>query len=906
LIAHWRRRPQLWIGLGIFLLAVGVYHTTTSPSISFWDCGEFIATSHIVGVPHQPGTPLYVLMGRCFDILFGSPDVHTPAMKTAAAVNFMSNVFSALALMLIYLIILDLARRADPDSGWIAHVGGVVGALFLLFSQTFWNNAIEAEVYGLAACMITLLAWLTLRWYDTAQTGRSNRLLFLIIYLLGLGVGFHLGTLLVYPGIFVLILLTRQRHLHIVDLLVMSLGLALFLFSTITRNNSILVLFLLAYVLLVLILVFAGRRFALIGSAVFVLGLTVHFVMMVRAPLEPAINQTQPETFKTMMSVLRREQYPPINPLHRQAPLLWQFQYYYNFFLRQFTFLDTGPNLLNKFATLLGPIFLGMLGLLHGLRRARPLIWLFVVGYLINADALTFYLNFTDHEVRERDYFYFAAFMFFAVFIGLGASALLRYAAGAEGKSTRQLAPGESVTPVRTGRLPKFAGAVLIVIAALPILPGHIKHFEHDRSDNWIAREYAWNLLAGLDEGAIVFTNGDNDTFPVWYLQEVELFRPDVTVVNLSLVNLPWYVKQMRRRDPPIPLSFSNDQIDQIRARIYEDAETGDRFIIYVRDYVVEDIIRTNSRTGKPRPVFFAVTIPRENMARYYPFLQMEGLAYRLRTEKSEDGRPTVNSARLLHNMLGVYDYEAMLTEDSDARRDRYAELAGWHGDYVSAGMVGPQKDDIPYDELLPTFGARRYDVYRDENTQNLLGNYPAALVQAGFDYLRDSQEYANSTSGEYERYRDKSFVLFDLARRFDDSFGPILDIYPLLLADKGMIDEALEYLSSVSGKVPVADEERAFTETSQSLLRIGEGDRVLAWLDGRLAAQPERKFLYDLAFRINQSLGRIQDCQRILERWQAVGGASDPNMIQAIERMRQQAQDEERRRIEDAVQEQP
>ncbi len=83
-------------------------------------------------------------------------------------------------------------------------------------------------------------------------------------------------------------------------------------------------------------------------------------------------------------------------------------------------------------------------------------------------------------------------------------------------------------------------------MAVLPIAPGQTKWFEHDRHENRIGYEYAWNILAGLDENAIVFTNGDNDTFPIWYLQYVEHFRTDVTVVNLSLVNLPWYIKQLK------------------------------------------------------------------------------------------------------------------------------------------------------------------------------------------------------------------------------------------------------------------------------------------------------------------------------------------------------------------------
>ena len=91
------RRPQWLIAAGVFVLTLVVYILTLNPTTPFWDCGEFITTSHIVGVPHQPGTPLYVLVGRVFDIVFGQADITTASYTTAWAVNFMSAFFSALA-----------------------------------------------------------------------------------------------------------------------------------------------------------------------------------------------------------------------------------------------------------------------------------------------------------------------------------------------------------------------------------------------------------------------------------------------------------------------------------------------------------------------------------------------------------------------------------------------------------------------------------------------------------------------------------------------------------------------------------------------------------------------------------------------------------------------------------------
>jgi len=892
--------------LGVFALALGVYVATMGPTIDFWDCGEFITTSHIVGVPHQPGTPLYVLVGRIFDIVFGSADLESPSLRTAWAVNFMSGFFSALAVMFVYLIVLRVARRADPDAGWLAHAGGVTGALFLIFSTTFWNNAIEAEVYGLAAFNMTCLTWLTLRWYETCQERRSDQLLLLIVYLLGLGVGFHLGSLLVYPGIFLLILLARNRQLPLIDLLVMSCGLGLFLFSTITRNNNLLWLLLLVYVGFVVVRTLSGRRFVLWGSLLFLLGLSVHLIMLIRAGAvpEPAINQTDPDTFGTLMQVLRREQYPPIDPFVRRAPLVWQFQYYYNFFIEQFSFLSSGSARLMYIATFIGPVFLGLLGVFHGIRRAWPVFLMLLSHYIVNGELLTLYLNFTDHEVRERDYFYFAAFLFFAVFIGIGVSALLRYAAGPEGKTVAQLAEGEKVVPVRAGWLAKLAAVMLIAIAALPLIqPGHSKWFEHDRSDNRIAYEYAYNILAGLDQNAVLFTNGDNDTFPIWYLQEVERFRRDVTVVNLSLINLAWYTKQLRSREPPLSLTYSDAQVDQLEARLIENPETGERFLIYVRDYVVEDIIVTNLQSATPRPVFFAVTIPQDNMQRYFSHLQMEGLAYRLTSTPGPEGYPKTDAQRLLDNMLGKYEYDALLTGNSQQRRAKYDELKGQQLDAGPATRLEIEGVEpvIDYEEVFEQIGRNRYDVFRNRNTVHLLGNYPAALVRAGFEMIVQARETALEDSVSYDRAMWQALAAFELATRFEPYYDQVAEFYPLLLVDRGKNTEALEYLVDMRGHVGQQLEESTTYESITGMVRVGAPEPAVAWVEARLQDSPRRKFYYELAFKVYQLLGRLDDCESVIERWRQISGQTDQAMSEALRTLRQRAleNEDERQREE-------
>mgnify|MGYP006879670325 FL=1 len=112
-----------------------------------------------------------------------------------------------------------------------------------------------------------------------------------------------------------------------------------------------------------------------------------------RAGLDPAINQTHPETFDTLMSVLRREQYPAIKMTPRKAELGWQIGYYYNYLLQQFNWLDTKDVLLSRVSVFAVPFFLAFLGVVHGLWRSRKIAIMLLVNYLINGEILNFYLN---------------------------------------------------------------------------------------------------------------------------------------------------------------------------------------------------------------------------------------------------------------------------------------------------------------------------------------------------------------------------------------------------------------------------------------------------------------------------------------------------------------------------------
>jgi hypothetical protein len=205
---------------------------------------------------------------------------------------------------------------------------------------------------------------------------------------------------------------------------------------------------------------------------------------------------------------------------------------------------------------------------------------------------------------------------------------------------------------------------------------------DHDRSGRYVATDYAYNLLMSVEPNAIIFTNGDNDTFPLWYMQEVEGVRQDVRVVCLSLLNTKWYIRQMRdqwsRDSAPLPMSFTDAQISALQVvpwqpqeirlpvDLQEIANHGEMYIppkdigkvespmswklngrpyndqvnmLYVADQAALDIIVQNARANWERPVYFANTTSRDGQLDLQPFFQAEGLAYRIVPSRSSRPR---------------------------------------------------------------------------------------------------------------------------------------------------------------------------------------------------------------------------------------------------------------------------
>ena len=665
----------------IFLVSLTVYSLTMAVTVCFWDAGEFIAVSYILGIPHSPGTPLYVLVGRIFAML-------PLPLSIAQRVNFLSVLTGALGVTLAFLIGAEVVRFMYGEGrtrlGRFARLAGpAVGALFLTFSDTYWTDAIEAEVYALSGFVMGLCTYLALRWLrdpSGAVSGpeRSRGLLLLVVYLLSLGIGFHLGTILVYGGILLMILMVREKSLSDFEILVFTFGMAVLVADmTLHRSSGVTLAGLGIFAALAVWCSLSGGRFALGAFLLFALGVSVHLFMYIRSFHDPAIDMVDPQTWGALYAHLRREQYPPINVFERKAPFLFQVQHFAGYFREQFRlFGDVRLGALNLgAASVLVPTMLGFWGLASNWVRERRTFVLNATSLALNSLGLIVFLNFSATEVRERDYFYGGAFYYFAVFIGIGSTSLLLWAR--EEARRRAVSAARWVVPL---------GALLLLCS---LLPARYHWFSHDRSRDWIPRDYAHNILASVEPDAILFTNGDNDTYPLWYIQLVEGFRTDVNIANMQLLHTEWNVRQLRDREPPVPIALSDAEIARLRPMLLEDGTIALR-----NDLMVQHIIR---ETNWKRPIYFAVTVPHEVWKHYEQHLEMQGMVRRLVPARREH---QINEFMMRRNFEDIFLFRGVLTEDGERDDSVYksVDAEGILNNFAVAAMeiarLGAQRRD--------------------------------------------------------------------------------------------------------------------------------------------------------------------------------------------------------------------
>ncbi|MFN2603432.1 MAG: DUF2723 domain-containing protein [Gemmatimonadaceae bacterium] len=468
----------------VFATLACVYVATLAPSVTLWDSGEFLSAIHSLGIPHPPGTPLYVLVGNLWARIF------SPLVGFAYSINLLSALCSAIACALMA----NLFVRWTGD-----RLAAYAAAVCAGATSSLWLSATETEVYSSALLVGCLIFWIA----DRTDAARERKWLILGAYVAGLGFALHLTALLTVPA--ALYLGWSRKML---------------------RNAPALII-------------------------AFVVGASAVVFMVIRARHDPSINQGNPSTVSALVDVLLRKQYMPAAPWPRQAPVFIQIGNLFEYADWQVALglaPDPAPNLARTGLSLIFGL-LGIAGFIEHRRINRRSWRAMLILFLTATIGVLFYLNLkagpsygghfippnAKHEARERDYFFALAFMCWGLWAGFGA---VRLARRVNGRARIWLTPAATL------------------VAFVPVIcnwSAVSRRIEPAASE---ARRDGMRLLTSAPARAVIFSHGDNETYPVWYLQEVEQRRPDVTIVVVPLLPAAWYRAELARRERLLTTDF--------------------------------------------------------------------------------------------------------------------------------------------------------------------------------------------------------------------------------------------------------------------------------------------------------------------------------------------------------------
>lgn len=802
----------------IFLITFVIYFDTMAPTVSYWDCGEFIAVSHTLGVPHPPGSPFFLLLGRIFSMIPFNEDI-------AFRVNIISPIVSALAVMLLYLTIVKIVTHwrgkvENLTDVLIVFGGASVGALTFAFTDSHWFNAVEAEVYAFSTFFTAIVVWLILLWNEKADQSGHERYILIIAYMIGLATGLHLLNLLAIPFV-TLIIYFRKYKLEwqsfgitvLITVIIFFVihngiikGLPKMAAGFLGVGGTVLVI-LSVFVLMVWAIMNKQNLLSIAATSVvlILIGYSTYTLIFIRSNQDPTIDENDPETVRAMISYLEREQYgsvgqfprrfnglrqmyevagPPRGEnrtytarqkaqyrktdLDKQWAFFWDYQIkkmYNRYFLWQFA--GRGPST-EQGVTPMGAnsredgvdwtqfvlplaLILGLLGMVYHGSKDQRMSFSIMSLFLLTGYAVILYLNQDDPQPRERDYSYVGSFFAFSIWIGAGVAAV-----------------GEFIQSKISNK--EISTRVISITLALSILfvPGvmlSVNYHSHDRSGNYVAWDYSYNILQSVGPNGILFTNGDNDTFPLWYLQEVENVRKDVAVVNLSLLNTPWYIKQWKeaRPDETKFINLTDKKVDEITSRltrweerkvqvpVKNDPENNEGYIewtlkptfagqaLRVQDVMILKIIKD---AGWEVPIYFAVTVSQSNRIGLDPYLDMQGLTFQLKSHKTSPVDQDMMYKNLM-TQIGPDDWLSGFT------------MAGFNSQNDNGYTNWSREYQPGY--MFRNLGNK--ETYYNDQVIRLLQNYRSAYMQLAVTYYMDYQK-------EKRKKTPDKYVLTDLSEK--------------------------------------------------------------------------------------------------------------------------------------------
>jgi len=653
------------IAFVVLILSFIVFWNTTQPSIAFWDCGELTAASYGLQITHPPGAPLFMVLNKFISLIPFAENI-------GFRINVVTVIFSSMSVMFLYLVAVKVINNFTVRSSenslteLVTLIASGIGALSLAFSDTFWWNSIESNVFGFSTFMYALMVWLIMTWNEKADTSTGDKILLLMAIIMGMAPGVHLMPVpatipflmivvfkryitddeyakktfyiflghmailfviavilwasqtsttppspeefkgfdsqfkiimlvasLAFIGIFWKKLLVKNSFyipaiVGLVGFFIIYPGVVKYLtkfIGMISGDNNIFAGIIFVGIIAVMILLFnyfkktgkAVYAFICIAFAGVMFGFSIYAYTIIRANTHPPMNENDPSNITRLVSYLSREQYgdfPTFKRRYSAEPhqqqiytkyssdldFLWNYQINHmfnrymgwNYIGKVSGGQDAGVDFKKFFAI---PLLIGLFGLYYHYKKDWKMATIFLFLFIIMGYFIAFYQDQQEPQPRDRFYFYGGALFVFSLWIAIGIKGIADFIS--EKLTNKNL--------VVTATVSMF----IVLTGFIPYRMYNVNHYWNDRSNNWLPWDFAYNILQSCEPNAIIFTNGDNDTFSLWYLQDVEGVRRDVRIANLSLINADWYIKALKNESPysaeKVAMSFDNAAIERLQ-----------------------------------------------------------------------------------------------------------------------------------------------------------------------------------------------------------------------------------------------------------------------------------------------------------------------------------------------------
>jgi len=574
------------------------------------------------------------------------------------ALNLYTGFMASLTAAIVsYLALRIAATQESGDRDEIIRVCFAMAAgLIFAFSETVWLYAVKFTPYMLSALMTSIIMWAMWCWWREADNESGVKWLFVIALLFGLDFSIHRTNLLLLPGFIVWIALRRPG-------------------------------------------LFKSLRIWALSLVGFFGGLSIHLLIMPIAARRPFINFGNPDNWNAFRDYVTLKQYGGgwlVNLYPRKADFFTvQVPDYLdalsaNFFTAEG--ITALPGLL--------PLILGLAGLVVLWKREKRLAIGTLILFLLASLGAVIYFNTPENFIRAMNRHYLPSFVIFSIWIVYATVSIATYAG--------KLVSWRRMIAMSVAALLLASSVVYLVVRNYRASDGSDKYFTHD---------FGNNLMAPLDDNAILIVMGDNDTYSTWFVQRAEGIREDVTILNVGLLNTPWYLKQVIAGDPDLPLLLTDSDIDELSFMSWQDTvihvagdcdpekyrlpsdfllpdtvainvppTIADKYIM-VQDQVLLKMIVENSWK---RPIYFASTGARQRLPWLAPFLRLEGTVTRLIPVES----PPTNTELMRENLFERYQYRGYADEHQVIDNVSRNIATNYYSSFISLAMTHLEAGD--------------------------------------------------------------------------------------------------------------------------------------------------------------------------------------------------------------------